>query len=49
VFSYSRFEGHREKVMKKNGLIGGIEKKEIKIVNYDPNWVPLFHLHEKRI
>lgn len=31
------------------GLIGGAERREIKIVNYDPGWPKKFEAHAKRI
>ncbi len=31
------------------GLIGGAEKREIKIVDYDPNWPKKFELHAGRL
>lgn len=31
------------------GLIGGAEKREIKLLDYDPNWPKKFELHAKRI
>jgi GrpB-like predicted nucleotidyltransferase (UPF0157 family) len=31
------------------GLIGGTEKREIKIVDYDPDWPKKFETHAKRI
>ena len=30
-------------------LIGGVEKREIKIVDYDPDWPTKFELHAKEI
>lgn len=31
------------------GLIGGVEKREIKIVDYDPGWPKKFEAHAERI
>ena len=31
------------------GLIGGVEKREIKIADYDPDWPQKFESHAKRI
>ena len=31
------------------GLIGGVEKREIKVVNYDPDWPEEFETHAKVI
>lgn len=31
------------------GLIGGVEKREIKIVNYDPEWNSIFQVHFAKI
>jgi len=31
------------------GLIGGLEKREIKIVEYDPNWPRQFEVHSRKI
>lgn len=31
------------------GLIGGVEKREIKIVEYDPSWPPQFEAHAATI
>lgn len=31
------------------GLIGGVEKRDIKIVDYDPDWPTKFELHAKNI
>ena len=31
------------------GLIGGAEKREIKILDYDPDWQKTFELHAERI
>ncbi len=31
------------------GLIGGVEKREIKIAHYDPNWPKKFEAHSERI
>jgi GrpB-like predicted nucleotidyltransferase (UPF0157 family) len=31
------------------GLIGGVEKREIKIFDYDPDWPKKFETHAKRI
>ena len=33
----------------KTGLIGGVEKCEIKIVDYDPDWPKKFETHAERI
>ncbi|CAN5748166.1 GrpB family protein [soil metagenome] len=31
------------------GLIGGVEKRDISVVEYDPSWPERFHAHEKVI
>jgi GrpB-like predicted nucleotidyltransferase (UPF0157 family) len=31
------------------GLIGGVEKVEIKLLDYDPNWPKKFEMHAGRI
>ena len=31
------------------GLLGGVEKREIKLVAYDPSWPQQFATHAKRV
>ncbi len=39
--------GHAQET--ETGLIGGVEKREIRIVDYDPGWSEKFQIHANRI